>query len=113
MSRSSARSPAIPSAHTRKRPDRCPHCSSRNLAKKGVRYKKFETVQLWRCANCRRVFTPASTRLKNKTYPAGVILDALTWYDLGYTLDDTRKIEIAIRQVRWPAAPRQIRRRYA
>src|SRR5579864_797888 len=90
MSRSPARSNPIPSLHTRKRPDRCPYCRSRDLVKKGTRRKKLETVQLWRCRACRRVFTPSSARLRNKTYPPRVILDALTWYNLGYTLDDTR-----------------------
>jgi hypothetical protein len=90
MSRSPARSISKPSQHTSKRPDRCPYCSGRDLKKKGTRQKKFETVQLWRCRACERVFTPAPARLHNKTYPARVILDALTWYDLGYTLDDTR-----------------------
>jgi hypothetical protein len=56
-----------------------------------VGHKKFETAQLWRCRACRRVFTPAPAALRNKTYAPRVIIDALTWYDLGYTLDDTRK----------------------
>jgi len=90
MSRAPARSISKPSQHTSKRPDRCPYCSGRDLTKKGTRQKKFETVQLWRCRACERVFTPAPARLHNKTYPARVILDALTWYDLGYTHDDTR-----------------------
>jgi hypothetical protein len=90
MSRPPARSATAPSPHTRKRPDRCAHCGSRDLSRKGTRSKKFETVQLWRCRGCRRVFTPAPAALRNKTYPLRVILDALTWYDLGYTLNDTR-----------------------
>lgn len=75
-----------------KRPECCPNCGHKKLSRKGVRRKKLETVQLWRCNNprCKRVFTPASTALRNKTYPARVILDALTWYDLGYSLDETR-----------------------
>jgi hypothetical protein len=91
MSRSFARSPAqstarplsrlsagSPVPHTRKRPDRCQHCGSRQLARKGTRRKKFEIVQLWRCRACRRVFTPTPAALRNKTYPLRVILDALT-----------------------------------
>src|SRR5476649_863906 len=76
-----------------KRPERCPNCGSKKLSRKGVRRKKLETVQLWRCdsPNCKRVFTPASATLRNKTYPARVILDALTWYDLCYSLDETRE----------------------
>ena len=76
-------------AHTEKRPERCPYCDSTHVAKKGTRKKKIEVVQLWRCASCTRVFTPAPAPLRNKTYPLKVVLDAITTYDLGYTLDKT------------------------
>ena len=78
MSRTPTRSTSAPSPHTRKPPNRCPYCAGRNSTRKGTRRKKFETVQLWRCRACRRVFTPSSARLRNKTYPPRVILDALT-----------------------------------
>ena len=39
-------------SHTAKRPDRCPHCGSVKLVRKGTRIKKLETVQLWRCTAC-------------------------------------------------------------
>jgi hypothetical protein len=73
-------------SHTAKRPDRCPHCSSTKLVRKGARAKKLETVQLWRCTGCMRVFTPAPAALRNKTYPLAVILDGITLYNLGHTL---------------------------
>ncbi|MGE0521368.1 MAG: PD-(D/E)XK nuclease family protein, partial [Candidatus Binatia bacterium] len=75
--------------HTEKRPERCPYCGSVHVAKKGTRKKKIEVVQLWRCASCKRVFTPAPSPLRNKTYPLKVVLDAITTYDLGFTLDKT------------------------
>src|SRR4051794_11308630 len=78
--------------HTAKRPDRCPHCGSTHVAKKGIRKEKIETVQLWRCASCKRVFTPAPSALRNKTYSLKIVLDAITTYDLGYTLDTTERI---------------------
>ena len=46
-------------AHTDKRPERCPHCGSTHVTRKGMRKKKIEIVQLWRCASCKRVFTPS------------------------------------------------------
>jgi ribosomal protein L37AE/L43A len=76
-------------AHTEKRPERCPYCGSTHVAKKGTRKKKIEIVQLWRCASCKRVFTPAPAALRNKTYPLHVVLDAITLYDLGYSLEET------------------------
>jgi transposase-like protein len=73
--------------HTDKRPGRCPYCSSVHVTRKGTRKKKIEIVQLWRCASCKRVFTPSPAALRNRTYPLHVVLDAITLYDLGYTLE--------------------------
>ena len=74
---------------TSKIPDACPHCGGRKLTRRGIRKKKLEIVQLWRCASCKRVFTPGPAALHNKTYPLRTILDALTTYDLGYSLTET------------------------
>jgi transposase-like protein len=74
-------------AHTDKRPERCPHCGSTHVTRKGMRKKKIEIVQLWRCTSCKRVFTPAPAALRHKTYPLHVVLDAITLYDLGYSLE--------------------------
>ena len=73
-------------SHTAKRPERCPHCGSVKLVRKGTRAKKLETVQLWKCPACGRVFTPAPAALRHKTYPLAVILDGVTLYNLGHTL---------------------------
>ena len=73
-------------SHTAKRPERCPHCGSVKLVRKGTRAKKLETVQLWKCLACARVFTPSPAALRHKTYPLNVILDGVTFYNLGHTL---------------------------
>ena len=54
--------------------------------RKGTRTKKLETVQLWKCLACGRVFTPSPAALRHKTYPLNVILDGITFYNLGHTL---------------------------
>src|ERR1700745_2521324 len=86
-------SPLIPRAVrvplTAKQPEACPHCGGRNLTRRGTRRKKLEIVQLWRCASCKRAFTPGPAAVRNKTYPLRVILAALTDYNLGYTLEET------------------------
>src|SRR5438105_10698862 len=74
---------------TSKQPEACPHCGGKNLTRRGTRKKKREIVQLWRCASCKRTFTPGPAALHNKTYPLRMILSALTDYDLGYSLDET------------------------
>jgi transposase-like protein len=73
---------------TSKQPEACPHCGSHVLTRRGTRKKKLEIVQLWRCASCKRVFTPGPAALRNKTYPPRMILAALTDYDTGYTLEE-------------------------
>jgi transposase-like protein len=73
--------------HTSKQPEACPHCGGRNVTRRGTRKKKLEIVQLWRCAACKRVFTPGPPALRNKTYPLRMILSALTDYNLGFTLE--------------------------
>lgn len=68
----------------------CPHCSSTTFVKKGVRVKKRETIQLYRCSSCYKVFTPRQT--KGKQYPLDVMLDAVSIYNLGYSLNETCRI---------------------
>src|ERR1700730_5519685 len=75
--------------HTSKLPEACPHCGSHVLTRRGTRKKKLEIVQLWRCASCKRVFTPGPAALRNKTYPLRMVLDALSTYNLGYSLHHT------------------------
>ena len=77
--------------HTAKAPEVCPHCGGRALTRRGTRKKKYEIVQLWRCASCKRIFTPGPDALRNKTYPLRTILDALTTYSVGYSHEETRR----------------------
>ena len=78
-------------AATRKLPTGCLHCGCKKLVRKGTRRKKLETVQLWQCTYCRRVFTPLPPAARNTTYPPSVIIDALTTYNLGYPLSETAR----------------------
>jgi len=77
--------------HTAKPPARCPHCGSTRLIRKGTRRKKLEVVQLWQCQRCRRVFAPAPPALRYKSYPLRLILDGVTFYNLGYSATDAAK----------------------
>src|SRR5712692_3294545 len=73
---------------TVKLPSRCPHCGSTRTIRKGTRRKKLEIVQLWQCKLCRRVFTPAPSALRYKSHPLRLILDGVTFYNLGYSLSE-------------------------
>jgi hypothetical protein len=74
-----------------KPPERCPRCASRKLATKGRRGKKLETLRLYQCRTCDHRFSAGPRGLRNKTYPAGEIIDALTDYNRGHSLEETAK----------------------
>jgi ATP-dependent exoDNAse (exonuclease V) beta subunit len=57
------------------------------VVKRGRRVKKHETVQLYLCKTCEKTFTPQI--VKHKHYPLGMILDAVSLYNLGYTRNET------------------------
>src|SRR5712671_891902 len=75
--------------HSSKIPQACPHCGSHVQTCRGSRKKKLEIVQLWRCASCKRTFTPGPDAIRNKPYPLRTVIDAHSTYSLGYSLDDT------------------------
>jgi hypothetical protein len=66
-----------------------PHCNSNRLIKKGTRKKKLEDVPLFLCRACGRTFAPGPRAIRNKTYPLPEILEALTFYNRGNTLEAT------------------------
>ncbi|MBI5621230.1 PD-(D/E)XK nuclease family protein [Candidatus Gottesmanbacteria bacterium] len=68
----------------------CPYCQSKNFQKRGFRTKKRERVQLYLCLACRKTFTPHTT--KGKHYPLAIMLDAISIYNLGYSLEATCRI---------------------
>lgn len=67
----------------------CPYCNSQDFVKRGVRNKKHEVVQLYLCRNpqCGRTFT--AERVKGKRFPLNVILEGISYYNLGLTLEQT------------------------
>jgi hypothetical protein len=69
--------------------ERCIFCRGTNITREGKRYKKLETVQLWYCRTCDRVFTPQLA--KGKTYPLKLVLESLILYYRGETRAVTAK----------------------
>ena len=65
----------------------CPYCSSRNFVKRGTRQKKGGKVQLYICNDCQRTFTPAWT--KNRQHGWSTMLEAISYYNLGFSLAQT------------------------
>lgn len=74
-----------------KPPERCPQCNSPKIAAKGTRRKKLETVRLYHCRACDRRFTPGPRALRAKTYPVAEILDAITAYNRGDSLEEVSR----------------------
>ncbi|MDP4010770.1 MAG: hypothetical protein Q8P72_00910, partial [Candidatus Roizmanbacteria bacterium] len=68
----------------------CPYCGSLDFVKRGFRQKKREKIQLYLCSSCQKTFTPYST--KGKRYPMAVVIDAISIYNLGYSLETTCRI---------------------
>ena len=68
----------------------CPKCSSKYITKKGLRKNKLQTIQQYKCKNCNKIFILQS--LKSKTYPASIILNSLSLYNLGYSQSQVQKL---------------------
>src|SRR3989338_7425899 len=68
---------------------KCPYCQSKNTKKEGRRKNK-EIIQKYFCKACNKNFT--SKALKNKTYPAKIILNAVSYYNLGCTQQQASKL---------------------
>ncbi len=78
----------------------CPHCNTTDFVKRGVRKNKHQDVQLYLCKNynCGKTFT--SRTIKGKQFPWLVVLDAISYHNLGYTFESIPKILEAKRGVR-------------
>ena len=63
----------------------CPTCAGTDFAKRGLRKNKRGAVQLFWCNVCKKTFTPGAT--KGKHSPMAEILDAMSLYYLGYSLE--------------------------
>ncbi|OGI94235.1 hypothetical protein A3A03_03110 [Candidatus Nomurabacteria bacterium RIFCSPLOWO2_01_FULL_40_18] len=63
----------------------CPYCGGADFVRRGTRKKKHEVVQLFQCKNpeCKKTFTDST--VKGRRYPLKVIIDAISYYNLGFT----------------------------
>lgn len=69
----------------------CPHCSSGNIIKKGIRKGKLTDRQMYLCKECSTKFTDKQ-HIPNQTYPAKIILETVSLYNLGYPLTKIQKL---------------------
>ena len=68
----------------------CPSCKSREISKTGKRENKNLVVQRYLCKKCLKTFSLSP--VKNKTYLPKIILNTLSFYNLGYTQKEVIKL---------------------
>lgn len=71
------------------KPLSCRYCGSKDIKRFGTIVLKYETIQRFRCKSCGKTFSDRQT--KCKSYPHKIILNAISTYNLGYTLEKTKK----------------------
>ncbi len=69
--------------------EHCPFCTSKDFIKRGTRKNKHQIVQLYECKNveCGKTFTAQD--VKGKHFPLNVIIEGMSYYNLGFTLEET------------------------
>ena len=67
----------------------CPGCGSRDVKRFGTRELKRQKIQRYACRGCGKVFS--DHQLEHKSYPPRVILNAVSIYNLGRTLEQTKR----------------------
>lgn len=72
------------------RPEVCPFCDGRQIIKRGLRKNSYRQLQLYRCRDCRRCFSPLQG-LKGVKYQPRVIARALCLYNQGHSQLETAR----------------------
>jgi hypothetical protein len=67
---------------------KCPYCGSKNVIKSGKRKTKRKIIQRYQCTACTRTFSIQP--LERVSYPPKVILTAISLYNQGFALKETR-----------------------
>ena len=75
-----------------KYPIRCPFCNSAKVKKQGKRKSRLQTTQKYLCKKCSKYFSDNAKRISNKTYPANIILNSISLYNLGHSQQKVSKL---------------------
>ena len=70
----------------------CPYCKCKDFVKRGTRNNRYQVVQLYLCKNeeCARTFTAQD--VKGKHFPLNVVIEGMSYYNLGFSLEETCRI---------------------
>lgn len=69
---------------------KCPICGGKQVTKKGKRETRYKSRQIYYCKSCGKKFV--ENKLRNKTYSPKVIINAISYYNLGFTLDEASRL---------------------
>jgi transposase-like protein len=69
---------------------KCLYCHSSNIKKEGKRKSKFQIIQKYSCKSCSKNFS--DKKLEHKTYPSKIILNAISYYNLGNSQIEVSKL---------------------
>ena len=69
---------------------KCPFCHSSNIKKDGKRKSKFQITQKYSCKSCSKNFS--DKKLEHKAYPAKIILNTISYYNLSHNQNKVSKI---------------------
>ncbi len=71
----------------------CIYCNSSKTNKVGKRINKLKTIQRYKCKICKKTFTKSTkSQIKNKSYPERIILNSISYRNLGYTQKEVSKL---------------------
>jgi len=75
--------------HRQRAAESCPYCESKNFVKRGTRKNVHQVVQLYLCKNpdCGKTFTAQD--VKGKHFPLNVVIEGMSYYNLGCTFEET------------------------
>ena len=68
----------------------CPYCNSKDIKKAGKRKDRFGNIQKYLCKDCNRYFS--EDRLKFTQFPAKIVLNAISLYNLGYSQEKVSQL---------------------
>jgi len=68
----------------------CNNCNNKNIIKRGKQKTGNKVKQVYYCRNCKKRFV--DSELKWKGFDAGVILSAISYYNLGNTLEKSSRL---------------------
>src|SRR3989338_3327653 len=81
----------MPPKNTNKNQDTfCAYCHSISVRKHGIQKNKLQTIQRYICNSCKKAFTLQNG--KNKTYPISIILNSVSYYNIGHSQSEIQNI---------------------